>query len=59
MEQCLCSFDESRLYSIMSYRGKDTYPLAQVKQDLSNYDESLAWPLLLDNYVDWVKEQKA
>jgi Cullin binding len=25
----------------------------QVKPDLSNYDESQAWPLLLDNFVEW------
>jgi Cullin binding len=24
-----------------------------VKPDLSNYDESQAWPLLLDNFVEW------
>lgn len=30
----------------------------QVKPDFSNYDESQAWPLLLDNYVEWVKEKQ-
>jgi DCN1-like protein 4/5 len=25
----------------------------EVKPDCSDYDESQAWPLLLDNYVDW------
>jgi hypothetical protein len=29
--------------------------LLQVKPDCSNFDESQAWPLLLDNYVEWVK----
>ncbi len=28
---------------------------AQVKPDFSNYDESQAWPLLLDNFVEWGK----
>jgi DCN1-like protein 4/5 len=30
----------------------------EVKPDFSNYDESQAWPLLLDNYVEWVKEKQ-
>ncbi|KAK1434026.1 hypothetical protein QVD17_10944 [Tagetes erecta] len=25
--------------------------------DFSNYDEELAWPLILDNFVDWVKSK--
>eukprot|EP00850_Spirogloea_muscicola_P018924 SM000179S03396 [mRNA] locus=s179:67585:69392:- [translate_table: standard] len=25
----------------------------EVKADISNYDENMAWPLLLDNYVEW------
>lgn len=28
----------------------------QIKPDLSNYDESQAWPLLLDNYVEWARK---
>eukprot|EP00051_Salpingoeca_urceolata_P030201 m.8441 g.8441 ORF g.8441 m.8441 type:complete len:246 (-) comp3233_c0_seq1:81-818(-) len=27
-----------------------------VKPDLSNYDENSAWPVLLDEYVEWCKE---
>eukprot|EP00243_Klebsormidium_subtile_P010811 TRINITY_DN5900_c0_g1_i1.p1 TRINITY_DN5900_c0_g1~~TRINITY_DN5900_c0_g1_i1.p1 ORF type:complete len:213 (-),score=33.78 TRINITY_DN5900_c0_g1_i1:345-983(-) len=30
----------------------------EVKPDLSNYDESQAWPLLLDNFVEWAKEKQ-
>lgn len=26
-----------------------------IKKDFSNYDSNDAWPLLYDNYVDWVK----
>ncbi|XP_024381583.1 uncharacterized protein [Physcomitrium patens] len=29
----------------------------EIKSDLSNYDESQAWPLLLDNYVEWAKKR--
>jgi hypothetical protein len=28
----------------------------QIKPDLTNYDESQAWPLLLDNYVEWARK---
>lgn len=28
----------------------------EIKSDLSNYDESQAWPLLLDNYVEWARK---
>nr|XP_024365519.1 DCN1-like protein 2 isoform X8 [Physcomitrium patens] len=28
----------------------------EIKPDLRNYDESQAWPLLLDNYVEWAKK---
>ena len=30
----------------------------EVRKDCSDYDESLAWPLLLDMYVEWRNEQK-
>lgn len=26
--------------------------------DFSNYDEDLAWPLILDNFVDWFRSKK-
>lgn len=26
--------------------------------DMSNFDESQAWPLLMDNFVDWAKGQQ-
>ncbi|KAI5660432.1 hypothetical protein M9H77_29225 [Catharanthus roseus] len=26
--------------------------------DLSNYDPTLAWPWILDNFVDWIKEKQ-
>lgn len=28
----------------------------QIKPDLSNYDENQAWPLLLDNFVEWARK---
>jgi DCN1-like protein 4/5 len=28
----------------------------EIKPDLTNYDESQAWPLLLDNYVEWARK---
>ncbi|CAM6098734.1 unnamed protein product [Calypogeia fissa] len=28
----------------------------EVKPDLSNYDDSQAWPLLLDNFVEWARK---
>lgn len=30
----------------------------EIDQDLSNYDESQAWPLLLDNYVEWARKRQ-
>ncbi|XP_076895801.1 uncharacterized protein LOC143548569 [Bidens hawaiensis] len=27
--------------------------------DFNNYDEELAWPLILDNFVDWVKSKQS
>jgi len=29
----------------------------EIRSDLSNYDDSQAWPLLLDNYVEWAKKR--
>lgn len=29
----------------------------EVKPDCSNYDENQAWPLLMDNYVEWRRER--
>ena len=31
----------------------DSTGCLQIKQDCSNYDEAQAWPLILDNYVEW------
>ena len=28
----------------------------QIEEDFSNYDDSQAWPSLLDSFVDWIKE---
>eukprot|EP01112_Ceratiomyxa_fruticulosa_P021767 TRINITY_DN7785_c0_g1_i2.p1 TRINITY_DN7785_c0_g1~~TRINITY_DN7785_c0_g1_i2.p1 ORF type:complete len:273 (+),score=64.76 TRINITY_DN7785_c0_g1_i2:180-998(+) len=28
-----------------------------IKEDLSNYDENGAWPVILDEFVEWAKEQ--
>lgn len=28
----------------------------EVREDLSNYHDNPAWPLLLDNYVEWVQQ---
>ncbi|KAG6551944.1 hypothetical protein Mapa_006561 [Marchantia paleacea] len=28
----------------------------EIKPDLSNYDENQAWPLLLDNFVEWARK---
>lgn len=30
-----------------------------VKEDLSNYDENGAWPVILDSYVEWKRQQNA
>jgi hypothetical protein len=30
----------------------------QIKSDFSNYDESAAWPYLLDEFVEHMKEKK-
>lgn len=29
-----------------------------IKPDFSNFDENSAWPYLLDEFVDYAKEQK-
>ena len=31
----------------------------EVRPDLSNYSDNPAWPLLLDNFVEWLKAQGA
>ncbi len=31
---------------------------AQVSADCGNYDEAAAWPLLLDNYVEWRRRDR-
>ena len=31
----------------------------QVAADCSNYDDNAAWPLLLDNYVEWRRKGDA
>ena len=28
-----------------------------IKQDLSNYDPNGAWPVILDEFVEWMEEQ--
>ncbi|KAH7285511.1 hypothetical protein KP509_33G031400 [Ceratopteris richardii] len=30
----------------------------EINPDFSNYDENQAWPLLLDNYVEWAKAKQ-
>ena len=30
----------------------------EIKPDCSNYSDDGAWPLLLDDYVEWVNEQQ-
>ena len=42
---CRCQADERFLW-------------LQVEPDLSNFDDSMAWPLLLDNFVEWSQQQK-
>jgi DCN1-like protein 4/5 len=31
----------------------------EVKDDLSNYDDNPAWPLLLDNFVEWLRKKRS
>ncbi|KAL2642127.1 hypothetical protein R1flu_009714 [Riccia fluitans] len=31
----------------------------EIKPDLSNYDENQAWPLLLDNFVEWARSGRS
>lgn len=35
--------------------ANSSWNLLQLKPDFSNYDENQAWPLLLDNFVEWAK----
>eukprot|EP00245_Coleochaete_scutata_P013975 TRINITY_DN5826_c0_g1_i1.p1 TRINITY_DN5826_c0_g1~~TRINITY_DN5826_c0_g1_i1.p1 ORF type:complete len:220 (+),score=58.85 TRINITY_DN5826_c0_g1_i1:167-826(+) len=30
----------------------------EVQLDLVNYDENMAWPLLMDNYVEWARQRQ-
>ena len=30
----------------------------EIEADCSNYADDGAWPLLLDDYVEWVREQQ-
>ena len=51
------------------YKDKEPYwlsldnmrspPCLQVGVDYSNYDEGHAWPLLLDNYVEWLSAKQS
>jgi hypothetical protein len=33
--------------------------ISTVKEDLSNYDENSAWPVILDSYVEWKRKKLA
>jgi hypothetical protein len=33
--------------------------ITNVKEDLSNYDENAAWPVVLDSYVEWKRKKLA
>ena len=52
---CLCS--QSFVLCSLSFFKLRLDILLQVETDCSNYDESQAWPLLLDNYVEWKLEK--
>lgn len=58
-----CSYSHlMRLFKLMWMCAviflKWAYVCTQVKPDCSNFDESQAWPLLLDNYVEHVQKQQ-
>ena len=38
--------------------GPVQYLWVQVSPDCSNFDEAEAWPLLLDNYAEWVQKKE-
>ena len=31
--------------------------VVQVKEDMSNYDENMAWPVLYDSFVEWFRSK--
>lgn len=33
--------------------------ISNVNEDLSNYDENAAWPVVLDSYVEWKRKKLA
>lgn len=61
---CMCLHDHLRcgaarcvpLWGCGCIRGRMAGWLQSVKPDFSNYDESAAWPYLLDEFVEHVKE---
>lgn len=46
-------------YFILLSASYDILLLWQISfPDFSNYDPNLAWPLILDNFVEWMKEKQ-